>query len=439
MSYSSSVRMSIIDAIISNNSQLIFRLGANSVYTSKMKLANIALVCAAGNTGTYNMVAGNGQSIKRIALMDGGVVLDQLTSANMFYGFKKFNSSNRRNRSYNRRSVGNKLGFEFGNTTNSALTTGQVSTNVLSNTTALTFKSCIYLDDWIAMLRSTEYLSTNLFKDLRVVVEYDLSNLNCGAGTITTDVATLTPASDPLLVVEEIVREDIRQQIEQSLGSFTWFGIESDVVQVNAGLKADGTKPSAAGETVVQTTSLQYRGFNNKYIRRVLLVNTPQNDATASPNLQTDSAVIGAGNLSSTSNLQEKLNLVVNGALLLPTGCNKQNEKLGMLVDSWGEVNAPLGTATTGIFGGSDNINGSHNFEGRLTYTGLNVSSRIQSLKVNLTRTCQFNDTRTATYAGGVRTQFDQYNCPLLVTMFAEVRKAIVVQPNGTYSISYIY
>ena len=48
MSYSSSVRMSIVDAIISNNSQLIFRLGTDSVYTSKMKLANVALVCAAG-------------------------------------------------------------------------------------------------------------------------------------------------------------------------------------------------------------------------------------------------------------------------------------------------------------------------------------------------------------------------------------------------------
>ena len=438
MSYSSSVRMSIVDAIISNNSQLIFRLGTDSVYTSKMKLANVALVCAAG-TGKYNMIAGNGQSIKRIALMDGGVVLDQLTSANMFYGFKKFNSSNRRNRSYNRRSVGNGLGFEFGNTTNSALTTGQISTNALSNTTALTFKSCIYLDDWIAMLRSTDYLSTNLFKDLRVVVEYDLSNLNCGAGTVVTTIGAVTPADDPLLVVEEIVREDIKQQIEQSLGSFTWFGIESDVVQVNAGLKANGDKPNAAGETVVQTTSLQYRGFNNKYIRRVLLVNTGQNDATASPNLQTDNAVIGAGNLSSTANLQERLNFIVNGALVLPTACERANEKLGMLVDTWGEVNAPLGVASTGIFGGSDNINGSHNFEGRLAYSGLNVSSRIQSLKVQLTRTCQFNDTRTAAYTGGIRTQFDQYNCPLLVTMFAEVRKAIVVQPNGTYSISYVY
>lgn len=439
MSYSSSVRMSIVDAIINNNSQLVFRLPSNAVFTSKLKLANVALTAPLTQEGTYNMVAGNGQSIKRIALMDGGIVLDQLTNANMYYGFKKFNESNRQNLSYNRKSVGNSLGYEYTNAEEN-IRGAAITTNTLDDTTATTFKSCLYLQDWIAMLKSTDYLSTSLFKDLRVVIEYDLNIENCGHSTDLALVTKVLPAVEPLLVIEEIVRDDIKQQIEKSLGSFAWFSIESDVMPI----QLPSTAPSTDGATLVQSSSLSFRGFNNKYVRRVMIANTGQTSSTASPNVGVvggsfASQVIGAGAIGSTAGLQEKLNLVVNGALLLPRNIEKQNQKLGMLVDTFGEVNAPMGTANTGAFGGGQVLSGHHNRDGRTCYTGLNLSSRIQSLKVDYTRTLQYNATRTATFGGGIRSNLDMFNCPLLVTMFGEVRKTLVVQPDGTYNLSYMY
>lgn len=439
MSYSSSVRMSIVDAIINNNSQLVFRLPSSAVLTSNIKLANVALTAPEGQTGAYNMVAGNGQSIKRIALMDGGIVLDQLTNANMYYGFKKFNESNRKNFSYNRQSVGNSLGYEYTNFEDN-IRGASTGTNVLSDTTADTFKSCLYLKDWIAMLKSTDYLSTSLFKDLRVVVEYDLNIENCGHSTDLTDVTKVLPAVEPLLVIEEIVREDVRTQIEKSLGSFAWFSIESDVMPI----QLPSAAPATDGATLVQSSSLSFRGFNNKYVRRIMMVNTPQTSSAASPNVGVvggsfASQVIGAGAIGSTAGLQEKLNVVLNGGLLLPRPIEKQNQKLAMLVDTFGEVNAPMGTANTGAFGGGQVLSGHHNRDGRTCYTGLNISSRIQSLKVDYTRTLQFNATRTAAFGGGIRANLDMFNCPLLVTMFGEVRKSIVVQPDGSYNLTYMY
>ncbi len=433
MSSYGNVTSRIIDPVFDrSNLRVEFRLPADSCYLSNMRLINIAI--NSDNAGSsYNPQLGALGAIRNISVFDGSVLLEQLSDATLLNAFKNVQAENDYNLSVNRFLKYNANGYtmsgvpNFTNNTEIARNsyTLQVQNPVANNVGQ---KAWISLRDCISFLRSSSVVPTNIYKQFRIVVEYNDASALKYLTSVTN--ATVSTSADALLLVDEVNDGDAKDSMMRNYEGVSYRPIEAERVVVPAVTVADDSESE-------QSLSFLVNGFNNKRLNRLLVVQQSGDSST----YDVGNATVGNGVVSSVPQWKTRFNIRVNGKNVLAgdgisgspaTSTNRAgssaNRRLAYLTDTWGNTNL---TANMNVV----TYNDQPNFvveelrQRNQDYIGLMVQDHIQELQIQYARTALGNSSTT----GSNLPQRQQ----LLLNVFGEVERAVVVGAGGSYNVVY--
>ena len=433
MSSYGNVTSRIIDPVFDrSNLRVEFRLPADSCYLSNMRLINIAI--NSDNAGSsYNPQLGALGAIRNISVFDGSVLLEQLSDATLLNAFKNVQAENDYNLSVNRFLKYNANGYtmsgvpNFTNNTEIARNsyTLQVQNPVANNVGQ---KAWISLRDCISFLRSSSVVPTNIYKQFRIVVEYNDASALKYLTSVTN--ATVSTSADALLLVDEVNDGDAKDSMMRNYEGVSYRPIEAERVVVPAVTVADDSESE-------QSLSFLVNGFNNKRLNRLLVVQQSGDSST----YDVGNATVGNGVVSSMPQWKTRFNIRVNGKNVLAgdgisgspaTSTNRAgssaNRRLAYLTDTWGNTNL---TANMNVV----TYNDQPNFvveelrQRNQDYIGLMVQDHIQELQIQYARTALGNSSTT----GSNLPQRQQ----LLLNVFGEVERAVVVGAGGSYNVVY--
>ena len=410
--YNSSQRTQVLDPIIDiANNRVEWKLNPNSVYSTQMRVLNLGAI--ASKQSGYNKLSGVLSLIKNIYLYDGtSSTLDQVLDANKWLSFKSMNKGHNHSESLNRNLIGNFLGDSL----RTDLKVGSHGFKRADVDRASTGKGILNVAECLPLLKAMKYIPTTIFKDVRLVIEFESSAM----AVIGNSLDTVSSISNPLLVVDEILDQGLISQLTSDFRGVGWKAIERDQqnVVVDPSIKADEPK--------TQTPVLHLRGFDNKYLHRIVMLTTPQKGLD-----KTDGTVLGGGSLQSVALIKEEYQFVVNGRnKLTGNGITKSSEKLDKLVQTWGEMSISAGGNTTGLYNADDFSKDFLDVDGRQSYVGLSLESFIENLYVNMKFDAQFNQEDKDS-------GLDRFNSNVNVVVFGECRKSIVMGKDGSYLITY--
>lgn len=389
--YTSSIHSKEIEPIFHTNYRTEFRLSnpENPLYLSSFRLCDVGCTMS-GNNQELNRGAGILSMIKRVEILDGNVSLENLTNFNYWAAFRQQNRTNDVNMSQASKLSGNQMGFVNDNNQGLVYPSGQYATT----SELTTFKGWVSLRDFMAFLSDSNEVPCSVFKDLRLVIEYETDPKKISPGTN----ETITGIVRPFLVVDEVVNQDLKKQREGLYQGVTFRPMESLNVY----------SPEITGETFKSYT---LTGFNNKTIQRLLIMKAPTT---------TVSAAYGA--LSSVHFLSPSTNLIVNGSQLLPQELYTIAQEMSSVSESWGDCNIPyLGAKTnaandTIIPGGAARV-------GWQSYINFDVNQYSRELVLKINR-------------GFVNNGY--YSQGINIVLFAEVLKRVMVNPDKTYNLMYV-
>jgi hypothetical protein len=387
---SNRIKTVVLDPVFHNNNRTDFEIGQNMVLLSNLRLIDISiLTSAASNIPVDTGVLG---LIKNVFLYDGGVLLDQMYNFSDYIKFINANKSNDKNASINSILNGSLFGF--------SVTKGKqidkTDSNIISlkavsqyNTTySTTFKGLFELNLVMDFLNNINYISTNIFKNLRLVIEWN------NVSTITTFKSLVRPS----LVYDQIIDEQMIMKIEKEFINMTisYKPIEREITSL-AAIAANNTK---------QDITLQLKAFDDKTLIRILVLKTVSI-------LQNKSFPF----------LAESLNLIVNGRQLIPYyGIDGPNKKAMYLNESWGSVNLLPGDNDISYLRASEITRNAA--LGQLNdYFGVNVGEQIKELIVNYSRTSDASGTS---------------KLAINLLFYGEVMKEIKINEKGDYKIMYL-
>jgi len=266
------------------------------------------------------------------------------------------------------------------------------------------------LQMFLGVLRSNALISTYKMPDLKVVIRYNKRAYEYFQGVDNTERLSQQPTMT--LAYDEITDMSVIDAINASIPPMlSYTDIEAETITTNGGV----------GLLETQTIQQRLKGFNNKYVNRLLI----KKEATT----ETVTPQYFKGSLALTG---ETFNLLVNGSTVLPFGgvsADRKAQLLAHLVDTWGEQTlAPAGNyveifnsgTTTGELYDNYTYDNNRNqvrnladVKGTQSYIGLNVQEKIQDLQVVLTR--RHNP------------EVERVNQPLTIKVFCEVRKMMDV------------
>lgn len=414
--YNSNITTRIIDAVFEKKLfRSEYRLQADTLYLANFRLAGLGVESTPAQA--LNGLLGQLSCIKSIQLYDGNQLLSQQNQASIYNAFKALRHDNDENISLNQTLSRNDLGYVTTGNQEYDATTGYSERDDVKITSQEQYnnsanKAWFSLGDLLPFLKSSFYVPTNVYKRLRLVINWkSASELKDVVAEDRT--STLSTYENVTLVVDEMNMSDQRESMMKSYEGLVWSEVEVDSVDIPAvtGITADSVKP--------QANSFLVNGFNGKKLQRVLMVQTP-----------TDSATWVNGNANSTFSNQgskalhdAKYQVRVNGSNKIPrANWEGGNRRLGHLVDAYGEMNTIIGQNVTYLKEGANYIEDVDTL-GQLDYTGLVVDENISELVVNVDRT-------------GVDGNVD-LNQRIRLNLFGEVQKAVVMRDNETYNVIY--
>lgn len=383
---SNRIKTVVLDPVFHNNNRTEFQFSPNMVMLSNLRLIDISVtatpaVAIPSDTGVLGL-------IKNIFLYDGGVLIDQMYNLPDYIRFLNANKSNDKNASTSCWLNGSTFGFSVTKGVQIDATTGLISSikgqSQYDTAYQTTYKGWFGLTQVMDFLVKANYLSTNVFRNLRVVIEWNLLNI-----------AGFDSLVRPALVLDQIIDEKAVAQIEKALMKTTivYKPIERDGGNV-AIIGANNTK---------QDTSIQLKAFDGKTLIK-LLVLKKVNDNSVPFNL-------------------ESLNLTVNGRQLVPyNGIDAANKKAMYLNESWGTVNLLPGDNDIRYVRASE-IARAGSIATLNDYFGVNVGEPISELSVRYSR--------TSTTVANTKTAFN-------LLCYGEVMKAIQINGDGDYNVMYM-
>ena len=427
-----SVNSRILDPVYDRASgRAEYRFAPNTLFQSDLRLINIGVISDT-TADAPNPILGILGAIKSITLMDGSTQLDALNFANLWMSFRNAHKSNNDNSSLQRFLKFVQTGYTTqGNflMANGVLGTAQPKIVVQGpqtyNAKQLdTDRSWISLKDMLPFLRSSLYLPTNIFKQLRLVIEYnspaELTNLTLKP------VGTKTTSSDSLLLCEEVGDSDFKAQVMKQYKGVVFRPIEHEQVFVPAigGLTEAGVRTSIAPNNYLLS------GFNNKKLVRVCVIQQGTDGVVA------DGDVIGYGDMASVAPYKSAIQFRVNGSNVLAgagmsgsaTG-SYANRQLAYLNDAWGVSNIFMGQNVSNL-PTTENI-GHPERVGQQDYIGLTIDAKISELQLNYSRVGVANIS-----AGDTKNQ--KLVQALNLHVFGEVEKAVVMNQSGSYNVVYV-
>ena len=384
----------------------------DTVYLSNLRLCALGFVTPAGAT-QVNQLMGYYSVIKNLSLMDGNVVLDQVLDFNKYAGFRCFNKSNDDNYSANNELKKNNMGFV---TTGEASAQNEVIFKLRAAQTSPTSTSnqpgaWLSLKDYLAFLDSSQFLPSSVFKDLRLVIEYETALTDLMPNG-TNPMQTI----EPFLMVDMLTNENAKTNAMRGFKGVVFQPVEHSRVYVPA------MEPTVGDPNPRQEVTFTINSYANKTVNRLLVIKSP---------ISTTSTHYGK--LGSVGMFKESVQLNINGSNLLPgNGLTSFNQRQAMLHDLWGDCDSVI--PGNWAINSCNSVNSPVNVVGQTDYTSVMVQNFVEQFQYIFGRTGQYN---TATGPGASQ-QALMNNQALNLNMFAEVNKLLQVNPDGTYSIRYI-
>ena len=422
--YNNSVHTHEIDPIYYQvNSKAEFSLPSNTNLLPNMRLGNIG-VTASDDVASYNFFCGSDALIQSIGLYDGNQLLDQCLSANIWSCFKNYNRDNNVNASKYRSLNGSGRGLKIQGkyipgTPDFPLMEifiDQPKVNTTSSTTKLGY---LTLQQLLPFLSKSLYVPTTVYKNLRLVINFETDQVN---------VLTLSNKGPqtirPVLFCDELIDD-----VVNNLGSYKgvqWDAVEHDVVVLPAitTIGSDGIVTTAD-----QSITFNPHGFKNKTLKRLLMVNTPTSSEVYQSAANTNRY---GGKLTSRTQYKQRVQFVVNGrALIVGNGITGANERLGYLHDTFGKCSSFPGCNQVGA--NNTHFDSVLDYVGSQDYLGVTINEYIGDLQIEYQR--------TGIYSGAddmATNKLRLFNESLVIHLFGEVAKSVVVNSDGSYRVMYV-
>ena len=395
------------------NSRATFELDASeAAYLPDMRLT---FVGAKGTiASTYNKLAGALSMVRNFTLYDGKQVLSQLNRANFYNGFLNQNKTNAVNEKVGSYLDGSDLGLSVNGLSRKVERTSV--TPVLETTNATTESAWIDLRQIFPILAQMSHLPTSMFKNLRVVIEYDMSDQVSNA---TNNVLT---SLRPILAVNVLTNPKVVDALNKNMSAISWLEVEHDQFVIPQSTNNGG----AGDQNVEQPVTVKLNGYNAKRMERMLIVKEITNSALE----VSGNAVQGYGKFSSQAVFKQKFQLRINGRNIFPraNGIAGNNEMLAHVAETYGDCSAYPGSNQYGQ-DISTIVGLGRPALGQLAYIGCYVGQEISDLQIDYART----GLQDAGNTGGKKSTTDALTCHC----FCEVRKLLMPNANGTYTIAY--
>jgi len=420
--YTSGLKTSLIDSVYDkSNFRTEFRFTQDKLYLSNMRLMDIGVVSNDATGRAYNKLVGSYGIIKQMTLQDGNEILSSMQDFNRYSAFKSYIKKNDANNSVNTYLQKNNMGFIFEGTDSSVERTKlehlQDGMSQITNDTSTTAKGWLSLRDCIPFLNASQYVPTNVFKNLRLVIEYDTKKSSFTEASLPV-FATL----EPVLVCDEMTNSAVAMQMMKEYKGMQWTDIETDRAYLNA--VSDLT---VASPNTKQSKIFLIGSYNNKRVGRVVMANVPQVEAT----YKTGDFFYDYSDMGSTGMLEQSVQVLLNGSNLFPVPCDTANKRLSMLVDNYGDAVQPLSYGSYYDPSMSDIIINNFEVLNNTDYTVFNLGgARVQDLQIEYSRKGQI-------VTGSPNQQLERFNQPLVLQTFAEVQKTLTLGAGGKYVIGY--
>ncbi len=397
----------------STNFRTEFRLDADKLYMSNMRLLNIGFKENTAVTRSVNRLVGAYGVIKNLSIFDDNELIDSLDNFNLWSAFSCYNKKNDDNLSTNYFLKKNNMGLVSQGLNPSQ--DGNIDVVLADNTADSTTGARTWLDmsAYLDFLRRSRFVPTHYFKRLRIVIEYE------------TDIANLTPANtdavsslEPLLVVDEMKNPEVIANVLKNYGTIQYQPIETSrvVMPVHPNLPT-----GAADEGVVQEVTFTIQGFNNKSINRLVMMPVGQSVTSTKYGKLMAQAV-------NLNNFQVRTS---EGNLLQGQGITLDNQRRKMLTDLYGDCNDQVGAVW--VQNASTVIADDQATLGVLTPFAVKLEQdMVQNFQVTFGRKSVYDVS-----AGSQATT--RYNQQFHLHFFAEILKQITVNPKDmSYRISYV-
>lgn len=405
--YSSNISTSVLNPRFHSNNRSEFRFeSTDSVYLSNLRLLNVGVTVNQASVDartSYNFAVGAPVVIRNLYLYDNNTVLDSIENFADYLSFLNYNNSNNENCDVNKSLIRHRQGFVYARAPNGdeqnpepILVTEFAPVNTLPNTTFTTTpKAFINLKEYMPLLGSLELLDTSVFKNLRLVIEYDLDRILVGTGSV-------TGVTAPQLVLDQVVNQEVLSG--QTFKGVAYNGIERETVVL----------PQS-----VASGKFRLSGFNGKTVVSMLVQKQP----TSRPSER-------YGSHCSVSLINEVDQITVNGGDLFPNGgIRSSTQRLSVLHDSFGVSNTipcavGLSMYRSSQFVENASSGGDYDRLGLQDYLGTIINKKITSLDLSISRTIQQD--AEAVYGQAIR-----------LNVFCQVAKSILPTKAGGYIVQY--
>ena len=457
--FSSSLQTAIIDPQFHSENRCEFRIeNRGQAYMPTLRIGNIGLAKdAATNPNAYHFGAGTSSVISRIRLMDGNEELDSLRNVAQWMTFKGALKSNSQNTNVFNHLNSESQGWVYGATGEllEGRPTKQVRTGDDATTGLLDLRECF------GFLNNVSHLSTKLFKNLRVVIEYvpNQSTHLLVDNQVAANIAGLKK-NIPILIVDEITDMALVSTLDRQLTQANWVAVEHDLANIPE-VKNGAAPLAAVADEAVQQSQLRINGFQDKAVSRLMIAKCYENTSATGPNVNPAGGMAGTvhqvkalGGYGSKALYKEKVNVRLNGRnVLAGDGLVTPAQQTMMLSDTWGALNmcpfqnqqsvgrdtayAPSALNIVGINRTQPSVLATAPGVGtgpqqgywisNSAWIGVPIQDRVSDLQITLER--------TGTFSEGTQSSAGNFQA-LNLHVFGEVSKGMTVS-GGSYRIYY--
>lgn len=470
--YSQSLKTEIFDPRIETADRVEFRLDkGDNVYFSNLRLANVG-VSLTGGQDTYNKAVGVAGNIRRITLLDGAIELDRCVEVNRYLSWFFCGADNNSNRHVQQNLVKHSIGYRLkdnlvvdgeGSRPDPLIrrNDGVAAVPPGRATDAEMEKVAGYLDlrQMLPILDSLGAISTEMFENLRLVIEYEPDTLEGRSKVAAGTTAQLNLAKTnltPMLLADEIKDPALKQRVKSNMKSFQWNTYEHDLVDIPAqacpAIVADGNGNTTTPNQLQKVKRI-IDGFKNKYVSRLVLMKCPQDkekNRVLNNAVQANGPIRGVGDYASLAMNKEKINFIVNGRQLFAgEGLDTPAKIADVHADTWGNYNIlpyahtqsvgldqPGNVPPANVYGTcQDQVITEPNAQdprvGQSAWVGCRIGDTLNTLELDYERQ-QAADQRQAAGAA-----YGYTGLALDVHVYAEVPKKFIME-GGKYRIEYL-
>ena len=389
--------------------------GSKVAYLPNMRLLDLG--CSSNVATAYNRGLGVVSLIKNIRLLDARTELSALRTVAPYMLFKSTNHTNSENKSVKSWLTRNNMGHE---TRATDADQAHIYPSGDAGTSAAVSKSgIIKLQEMLPFLKEVGVLPTSVFKNLVLEIEFNANPLDQILTKNNSDINTLRP----VLAVDYIDNQNAVEPLTSQLmeNGVKWLEVETD----NGSMPAADVSGFAAGDIADSTRNINSLAFLDKNVERVLITKQLLDKAQT---VDGANNVLGYGIPSSFANLNQALQIRLNGRNILPgfKGVKGNNARLGLMCDTWGSM-CMLPGSNFYQWDQAFNLYQEGRVGGQQDYFGMLIGSKVANLQIQIERETNADTSVTR-----------PTNSAQTVNIYGEVHKALTIRPDASYRIQYV-